>query len=67
MSRTIIIISLIVLLGGEVAAADKPNALFIAVDDPHEWTNRAPKTEHAAKLTEMRALAPKEMKEVPKN
>jgi arylsulfatase A-like enzyme len=29
--------------------------------DPHEWTNLAGNPEHAAKLAEMRALAPKEI------
>ena len=36
--------------------------LYDIVSDPYEWHNLAPDTEHAAKLTEMRALAPKEIK-----
>ena len=41
--------------------------LYDIAGDPHEWNNLAAKTEHAAKLIEMRALAPKEMKEAPRN
>lgn len=36
--------------------------LYDIVTDPYEWTNLAPKSEYAAKFTEMRALAPEEMK-----
>jgi arylsulfatase A-like enzyme len=36
--------------------------LYDIANDPHEWTNLAAKPEHAAKLAEMRALAPKEIK-----
>lgn len=32
--------------------------LYYIANDPHEWTNLAIKPEHAAKLAEMRALAP---------
>jgi arylsulfatase A-like enzyme len=35
--------------------------LYDIKSDPHEWTNLAPKAGHAAKLVEMRALAPKEL------
>lgn len=35
--------------------------LYDILSDPHEWTNLAPKAEHAVKLAEMRALAPKEI------
>lgn len=38
--------------------------LYDIVSDPHEWTNLASKPEQAAKLAEMRALAPKDI--VPK-
>jgi len=40
---------------------DGGEELYDIVSDPHEWTNLASKPEHAAKLAEMRALAPKEM------
>ena len=33
--------------------------LYDIESDPHEWENLAPKPEHAARLAEMRALAPK--------
>jgi arylsulfatase A-like enzyme len=33
--------------------------LYDIASDPHEWENLAPKPEHAAKLAEMRLLAPK--------
>jgi len=33
--------------------------LYDIESDPHEWENLAPKPEHAAKLAEMRLLAPK--------
>lgn len=33
--------------------------LYDIQSDPHEWENLAPKPEHAARLAEMRALAPK--------
>jgi arylsulfatase A-like enzyme len=36
--------------------------LYDIGSDPHEWTNLAPKPEHAAKLAEMRAIVPQEMK-----
>ncbi len=36
--------------------------LYDIETDSHEWTNLATKAEHAAKLAELRALAPKEMK-----
>jgi arylsulfatase A-like enzyme len=39
--------------------------LYDIVSDPYEWTNLAPKAEHAAKLSELRALAPKEKKILP--
>jgi hypothetical protein len=42
------------------AAKGGDQELYDIVSDPHEWTNLAPKAEHAAKLTEMRTLAPKE-------
>jgi arylsulfatase A-like enzyme len=35
--------------------------LYDIETDPHEWTNLAPKTENAARLAEMRELAPKEI------
>ncbi len=38
--------------------------LYDIHSDPHEWTNLALKTEHAARLAEMRALAPNEMKAI---
>jgi arylsulfatase A-like enzyme len=39
--------------------------LYDIQSDPHEWTNLVSKTEHAAKLTEMRALAPKDITPMP--
>ncbi|OYV04217.1 MAG: iduronate-2-sulfatase [Verrucomicrobiales bacterium VVV1] len=36
--------------------------LYDIAGAPYEWTNLSAKTEHAAKLAEMRSLAPKEMK-----
>lgn len=39
--------------------------LYDIVSDPHEWTNLAAKPEHAAKLAELRALAPKNPVPVP--
>ncbi|HSP41530.1 MAG TPA: sulfatase-like hydrolase/transferase [Luteolibacter sp.] len=38
---------------------DGGEELYDIATDPHEWTNLASKPEHAAKLAEMRALAPK--------
>lgn len=35
--------------------------LYDIETDPYEWTNLAAKSEHAAKLAEMRALAPKQI------
>jgi arylsulfatase A-like enzyme len=35
--------------------------LYDTETDPHEWTNLAGKPEHAAKLAELRALAPKQI------
>ncbi|MCB1275096.1 sulfatase-like hydrolase/transferase [Prosthecobacter sp.] len=39
--------------------------LYDIVSDPHEWTNLAAKPEHAAKLAELRTLAPKNPVPVP--
>lgn len=36
--------------------------LYDIETDPYEWTNLASVAKHHAKLTEMRALAPNEMK-----
>ena len=36
--------------------------LYDIGSDPYEWTNLAPNSEHAAKLAEMRTLAPRELK-----
>ena len=36
--------------------------LYDIASDPYEWTNLAPKSEQAAKLAEMRTLAPKQLK-----
>lgn len=38
---------------------DGAEELYDIDHDPHEWTNLAAKPEHAAKLAEMRSLAPK--------
>jgi arylsulfatase A-like enzyme len=40
---------------------DGGEELYDIASDPYEWTNLASKPEQAAKLAEMRALAPKEM------
>lgn len=39
--------------------------LYDIQSDPHEWTNLAPRIEHTAKLTEMQALAPKDITPLP--
>ncbi|MBE7495134.1 MAG: sulfatase-like hydrolase/transferase [Verrucomicrobiaceae bacterium] len=39
--------------------------LYDIVNDPHEWTNLAAKPGHSAKLTELRAFAPKNPVPVP--
>jgi arylsulfatase A-like enzyme len=39
--------------------------LYDIASDPHEWTNLATKPEHAAKLAELRAFAPKDAVPVP--
>jgi arylsulfatase A-like enzyme len=39
--------------------------LYDIASDPHEWTNLAARPEHVAKLTELRALAPKNAVPVP--
>ena len=39
--------------------------LYDIESDPHEWINLAPKSEHAAKLAEMRDLAPKDITPMP--
>lgn len=39
--------------------ADGAEELYDSQNDPHEWTNLAGKDAHAAKLAELRALAPK--------
>ncbi len=39
--------------------------LYDIAADPHEWTNLATKAEHAAKLAELRALAPQDPVPVP--
>jgi arylsulfatase A-like enzyme len=38
---------------------DGGEELYDIASDPHEWTNLAGKADHAAKLAEMRSLAPK--------
>lgn len=44
---------------------DGSEELYDIASDPHEWTNLAGKPDKAAKLAEMRSLAPTELKPLP--